>query len=180
MYGTGSKHKDSPSLVLLDVFFGIFHHVHHETASQQDSRLIDTMMFITITLSQSLSFILAFAGNNIPQCTHTASIKQHARVIRNILVDPPGRKRSQDMSMCHNQHIMRSCLSTSLPNSIFMILLPNLRNNSIQAFGNLIRTFTTRTSILPNIPLVQTSLLTLFTNILGSQTLIIAIIPFSH
>ncbi|PIB01522.1 hypothetical protein CB0940_02056 [Cercospora beticola] len=160
-----------PSSLSPNILLRILHNITHKRPTQQNRRLLQTLMLIT-------------------QSPHTSSLQNQTRILRNIPPNPSSCQSPQNMSMSHDQYIKRFPLFLFL--SIFAFRFPNRRRmkscsnvfyQGIKTFCDLSRTLSTRTSITPNIPLPIFSH-PLFPpplpNLLRRNTLIVPIIPLPH
>jgi hypothetical protein len=120
-----------PLLLRLFLLFGLLlHNINHKCTTQQNRRLINAVVLIT-------------------QRPNTASLQNQTRIIHKPLPNPPRRERPQDMPMRHNQHIARLL---AVPKPALVVLVPNLRNNSIEPRLDIARRLPALAPVAPDIP----------------------------
>lgn len=78
--------SDPPSNLHRRLPLRIFHHITHERASQQDCRLLQTVMLVA-------------------QRSHSASFKNQARIVRNVLANPATGECSQEVAVSNDQDV---------------------------------------------------------------------------
>lgn len=102
-------------ICLLLLLLHLLNHIAHESASKQYRRLIELVVLVT-------------------QCTYTAGLQDQTRVIRNVLVYPPAREGSQDVTMSDYQHVVWLLnRALGLTNCMCMKSFPDVRYESIAA-----------------------------------------------
>lgn len=75
----------------------------------------------------------------LPQLTHTTSLEDQTRILHHILAHPPTRKRSQDMPVCHNQHVARRTLIFRLPDDGHVEAFSDISYDRVEAVCDLLR-----------------------------------------
>lgn len=53
---------------------------------------------------------------DLPQRSHTTSLKNQRRVVRNVPSDPPGGEGAQDVAVSHDQYVVRTDVLLRLAN----------------------------------------------------------------
>lgn len=75
----------------------------------------------------------------IAQCANTARFEDQARVVRDVLADPPSRQRSKNMSVGDYEDIVGLLdAAFGLANRVLVVAFPQVGDESIETFGDLL------------------------------------------